>query len=151
MRNSEKIVQVAGQQIGYSEQPANSNETKFGKWFGLDGVSWCAIFISWCYAQAGNPIKGFGFAKGFAGTQTMLKQAKEKGLIVSDPMPGDICLFDFNADGRPEHCGIYEKHYRTGYFFSIEGNTSLSNNSNGGQVMRRYRPYTKSIFVRLKF
>ncbi len=151
MRNSEQILKIASREIGYLETPANSNQTKYGKWFGLDGVSWCAIFISWCYAKAGNPIKGFGFANGFAGTQTMHHLAAKKGLIVTDPIPGDIVLFDFNNDMRVDHCGIFEKNLRPGYFNCIEGNTSITNNSNGGAVMRRQRPYKKAIFVRLKF
>lgn len=151
MRNSEKILQIAGREIGYFETPANSNRTKYGKWFGMDGVKWCAIFISYVYAKAGNPIKGFGFTNGFAGTQTMLYLAKQKGLIVKDPIPGDIVLYDFNEDGRPDHCGIFEAHKRTDYFFAIEGNTSTGNNTNGGYVMRRSRAYKTAIFIRLQF
>lgn len=151
MRNSELILKIADREIGYFETPANTNKTKYGKWFGLDGLSWCGIFISWVYAKAGNPIKGFGYTNGFAGTQTMLHIAKQKGLIVKDPQPGDIVLYDFNQDGRPEHCGIFEKHGRPNYFYAIEGNTSTINNANGGYVMRRSRAYKTAIFIRLKF
>lgn len=151
MRNSELILQIAGREIGYFETPPNSNKTKYGRWFGLDGLPWCAIFISWVYAKAGNPIKGFGFTNGFAGTQTMYALAKQRGLIVTDPKPGDIVLFDFNNDMRCDHCGIFQQHARPNYFYSIEGNTSHANNTNGGYVMRRSRAYKNAIFVRLKF
>lgn len=35
-----KIVQVATREIGYLESPKNSNKTKYGVWFGFDGVAW---------------------------------------------------------------------------------------------------------------
>ena len=39
----------------------------------------------------------------------------------------------------------------TGTFNAIEGNTSVSNNSNGGEVMRRARstPQQGTVFVRV--
>ncbi len=50
-----KIISVAENEIGYEEKPPNSNKTKYGKWFGLDGQPWCAMFVSWCYDKAGYP------------------------------------------------------------------------------------------------
>lgn len=35
-----KVVEVAKSQIGVTENPVNSNKTKYGKWFGWDGVPW---------------------------------------------------------------------------------------------------------------
>lgn len=35
-----EIIRIAQKEIGGIEKPANSNKTKFGKWFGLDGVAW---------------------------------------------------------------------------------------------------------------
>ena len=29
--------------------PPGSNRTMFGRWFGVDGVPWCAIFVSYCF------------------------------------------------------------------------------------------------------
>jgi hypothetical protein len=37
----EQIVRIAEQEIGYSETPKDSNKTKFGEWFGYNGVAWC--------------------------------------------------------------------------------------------------------------
>lgn len=36
----EMIVAIARKEIGYEETPKNSNKTKYGKWFGFDGVAW---------------------------------------------------------------------------------------------------------------
>lgn len=35
-----RIVSIAQSQIGTTEQPSGTNKTKYGKWFGLDGVAW---------------------------------------------------------------------------------------------------------------
>ena len=143
-----KIIEVAENEIGYKEDPANSNLTKYGNWFGFDGVAWCGMFVSWCYYMAGFPLPNIGFRKGFAGCQTAVKYFKEKNLITKEPAPGDIVFFDWNGDGRYNHTGLFVKFLEDGYFETIEGNTSVSNQSNGGEVMRRKRKEHNILFVR---
>lgn len=143
------IVDIARKEIGTTEKPANSNKTKYGKWFGWEGVPWCGIFVSYCYYLAGKPLKGVGFSKGFAGCQTAVAYYKKQNKIVSVPQAGDIVFFDWNNDGRYDHTGIFVRHLiGTANFESIEGNTSLTNQSNGGNVMLRTRSYDNVIFVR---
>lgn len=144
----QKILAIAAKEIGYAETPANSNKTKYGKWFGFDGVAWCGMFVSWCYAQAGSPLPPIGFPKGFAGCQTAVAFFKQKKMVVGDPKPGDIVFFDWNRDGRYDHTGIYVRELSESQFETIEGNTALNNQSNGGQVMRRTRDYANVLFVR---
>ena len=144
----EKILEVARKEIGTVEIPTNSNRTKYGQWFGLDGVAWCGIFVSYCYYFWGKPLGRVGFLKGFAGCQTAVAHYKEKGKIVIDPEPGDIVFFDWNGDGRYDHTGIFVNKKNEYYFYTIEGNTSMSNNSNGGMVMERVRKWDQAIFVR---
>jgi len=61
---------------------------------------------------------------------------------------GDIVLFDWNADGRFDHTGIFVRHIDSEKLFeTIEGNTSSGNNSNGGQVQVRKRNYVNVVFV----
>lgn len=140
------VVEIAQREIGYTESPPNSNRTKYGKWFGLDGVAWCGIFVSWCFSKAGRPLGNIGFAKGFAGCQTAVAHFKQKGMITKKPVEGDIVFFDWNGDGRYDHTGIFIRDNGNG-FDSIEGNTSLTNQSNGGSVMIRQRGYKGAIFV----
>ncbi len=144
----EQIVTIASKEIGYKESPPNSNKTKYGQWFGLDGVAWCGIFVSWCYAMAGFRLGNIGFKKGFAGCQTAVAYFKKQGTIVTDPIIGDIVFFDWNGDGRFDHTGIFVKKIDDHSFESIEGNTSLTNQSNGGEVMRRTRKFSNVVFVR---
>lgn len=144
----ESLIRIAETEIGQEENPQDSNMTKYGEWFGLNGVPWCGIFVSWCYDKAGITLPKIGFSKpGFAGTQTAMKYFRENKLLVTDPIPGDIVFFDWNNNGRVDHCGIYvggKINNRASYYVTIEGNTSQNNNSNGGEVMKRYRSINRS-------
>jgi len=133
----ERIIQIATQEIGITELPANSNLTKYGKWFGLDAQPWCAIFCSWVYDQAGHPMEALGFSRGFAS----VPMALEKWQKITEPKAGDLVIFDWNRDKSPDHVGLFVEWLdkTAGTFETIEGNTSVSNNSNGGAVMKRQR------------
>ena len=140
-----KIVRVAIQEVGYQEE--KGNKTKYGEWFGLNGVAWCGIFVSWCYDQAGSPLPKIGFTHGFAGCQTATEYFKDKNMITNKPVPGDIVLYDWQGDGHYDHAGIYGEHMNNLAFKAIEGNTSTKNQSNGGSVMIRIRQYKNCIFI----
>ena len=142
-----KIIEIAEKEIGYKENPTYSNKTKYGKWFGFDGVAWCAMFVSWVYNNAGFPLGNIGFLKGFAGCQTAVAHFKKTNQITVTPTCGDIVFFDWNGDGRFDHTGLFVKDIDGHNFETIEGNTSLSNQSNGGEVMRRKRKYQNVLFV----
>ncbi len=145
-----RIVEIAKLEVGTTEVPKDSNETKYGKWFGFDGVAWCGIFVSWCYAQAGFQLPKIGFTKGFAGCQTAVAYFKENKMTTEKPVAGDIVFFDWNGDGRFDHTGIFEKWIDSTQFATIEGNTSFQNQSNGGQVMERIRVNKNVLFVHVK-
>lgn len=142
-----EILRIAEKEIGQTENPANSNKTKYGKWFGYDGVAWCGIFVSWCYAQAGFQLPKIGFSKGYAGCQTAVAYFKKMNQITTTPVPGDIVFFDWNSDGRYDHTGLFVKWVTEDTFITIEGNTAIGNDSNGGLVMRRNRSKKTAIFV----
>lgn len=142
-----KIIEIAAKEIGYCETPAGTNKTKYGEWFGFDGVPWCGMFVSWVYAQAGQSLGNIGFTKGFAGCQTAVAHFKSKGKMTINPQPGDIVFFDWNNDSRYDHTGIFVRNINESMFESIEGNTSQNNQSNGGQVQMRLRYYRNAIFV----
>ena len=139
------VVKVAQQEVGYIERKGNL--TKYGEWFGLNGVSWCGIFVSWCYAMGGVPLPKIGFKRGFAGCQTAVEYFRAHYLITINPIAGDIVFYDWQGDGHFDHTGIFLKHNENNTFFAIEGNTSTKNQSNGGCVMVRNRNYKNCIFV----
>ncbi len=147
---AQRLITIARAEVGYTETPPNSNKTKYGKWFGFDGVAWCGMFVSWVFDRAGAPLGNIGFTKGFAGCQTAVAYFRKHGLLVSDPLPGDVVFYDFNGDGRYDHTGIYVRKVSATQFEAVEGNTSLTNQSNGGQVMLRKRSLKNVVFARPK-
>lgn len=142
------VLQIAAREIGTKESPTGSNKTKYGQWFGLDGVAWCGIFVSWCYAHAMLPLGTIDFLKGYAGIPYALKHLAKWGKQVTVPTPGDIVFFDWTGDGTFDHTGLFVKDNGAGLFQTIEGNTGFGNDSNGGEVMSRERKYKNAIFVR---
>lgn len=147
-----RIIEIARHEIGTTENPPNSNRSKYGAWFGIDGVAWCGMFVSYCYYKAGYPLGNIGYTKGFAGCQTAYSHFLSTKEITTNPQPGDIVLFDWNGDHRYDHTGIFVRWIdeQKGIFESIEGNTSLTNDSNGGTVMIRNRNKKVSVFIHPK-
>lgn len=89
-----------------------------------------------------------------ASCPAMGSAAKKAKRIVSwaNKKIGDVIEFDFNHNGTPDHTGILIKINSDGSITTIEGNTSLKSDDNGGCVMLRKR-YKKDIpyFVRPKY
>ena len=142
------IIEIAKKEIGTVEKPANSNKNKYGKWFGLDGVAWCGQFVSYCYTMSGFPLPKIGFTKGFAGCQTAVAYFLKNKKTTVNPIEGDIVFFDWNGDNRYDHTGIFVRWINfMETFETIEGNTSLTNQSNGGEVMLRTRTNKNVLFV----
>ena len=142
------IIEVAKKEVGTKEIPANTNKSKYGKWFGFDGVAWCGMFVSWVYFTAGFPLPKIGFTKGFAGCQTAVAYFIKNKKTTLEPKEGDIVFFDWNGDGRYDHTGLFVRWtLNKETFESIEGNTSNTNQSNGGQVMIRQRINKNVLFV----
>lgn len=141
----EKVISTARNEIGTLENPPNSNKTKYCEWYGLNGYAWCAMFVSWCFDKAGVPLGHIDDAKGYRYCPSAYNHWNSTNQITKNPQPGDIVLFDWEGDGKCDHTGIFVKDSgdrKT--FVAIEGNTSLSNNSNGGQVMERKRHYASA-------
>ena len=143
----ERALAEAVKHLGSKEKPAGSNRTPFGEWFGVDGVPWCNIFVSYCFqVGAGYTIcKGFKGAGAYPGKGSTYVPTTEAWLQAAgfwvgrtEPQPGDIAIFNWDG-GVPDHIGIVEEALGGGRFHAIEGNTSVGNDSNGGEVMRRER------------
>ena len=133
--------------LGKRESPSGSNRTEFGRWYGVDGVPWCNIFVSYCFKVGAEYTicKGYRGAgvngKGCAYVPTTEAWLRAAGFWIGRgaPEPGDIVIFNWDQRGVPEHIGIVEANLGGGRFRTVEGNTAVGNDSNGGQVMRRQR------------
>lgn len=69
MGKREEFLEIARSQIGYHE--GYNNDTKYGKWYGLNHEPWCAMFVSWCSYQIG--MDNIAFPR-FAGCTTGFNQ-----------------------------------------------------------------------------
>ena len=133
------IVAIAAAELGTKESPPNSNRVKYNTWYYGREVSgkaypWCMVFVQWVLDQAGvkPPIRT-------ASCGTLLNAARAAGeAVYTDFQPGDIVVYDFERDGTTDHCGIVES-ANGATITAIEGNTSVGNDSDGGEVMRRTR------------
>ena len=79
------IIQTAAAEEGTKEYPANSNRTKYGTWYGLDGAKWCAIFVSWVYNKAGVPLGKVDSPNGFHYCQSAYNLWKRNGEFTRYP------------------------------------------------------------------
>ena len=128
------ILSIAKKEIGYKESPANSNKTKYGAWYGLDGYAWCVMFVQWVFHQGGVSLP----IKTASCTQLMTAAKSSRVWVASGYQPGDVVIYDWGGDKVPDHCGIVES-VSGSSVVAIEGNTSVGNDSGGGEVMRRTR------------
>lgn len=139
MTTAKKILSVAVKELGNKEQPAESNRTKYGKWYGMDGQPWCAMFVSWVFERGGLPLPVIQSQKGFAYCPYGRKYYKRQRQLFSKPKVGDLVFFRFGNSLVSNHVGIVESVNRNGTVTTIEGNTSRTSDDNGGKVMRRIR------------
>lgn len=128
------ILSIAKKEIGYKESSANSNKTKYGAWYGLDGYAWCVMFVQWVFHQGGVSLP----IKTASCTQLMTAAKSSRVWVTSGYQPGDVVIYDWGGDKVPDHCGIVES-VSGSSVVAIEGNTSVGNDSDGGEVMRRTR------------
>lgn len=139
-----QIINRALAEVGITEYPPNSNKVKYNNWYYNKEVSgaaypWCMTFIQWLFKDSNLlPLKT-------ASCSALYNKFKVTGQIVTDPQPGDIVFFKWNASNYPcQHVGIVIS-VGGSSVVTIEGNTSINSNDNGGSVMKRQRPRNKSI------
>jgi CHAP domain len=135
-----KALDEARKDIGMTEHPPNSNISEISKWYKMTGP-WCAMGVTQWYVMAGS--KGFLRSQRWAYCPFILQAAirGDYGLALTrNPQEGDIVLFDWDDDGIADHTGVLSTRVNEqGNFKSIEANTAVGNDSNGGEVMERDR------------
>lgn len=141
MDQREKIMKIAASQVGYKE--SGKDITKYGAWYGMNGNPWCAMFVSWCAAQAGVPqsvIPKKSYVPDIVSFYISRGRYRTRGSYT--PKKGDIVFF-----GESDHVGLVEG-VSGNNVITIEGNTSSGGNvSNGEGVYRRTRPLGSSSWV----
>ena len=137
------VLNVARSQLGFVEGPMNENP--YGIWYGIPNASYCAMGISWCFAQVGlSHLVAAQTPKGFAYCPAGLTWFQRQGLVVNkyQAQPGDIVFFSWGT-GVAEHVEIVEAASADG-LTTIGFNTGDQNTraaANGGGCYREHRPY----------
>lgn len=139
------LLQIAANEIGNHDD--GNNNVKYNTWFYGHEVSgsaypWCMAFVQWCFDKAGYPLKprvaGCGGLLGSIESQMPgAKIYTVDGNPDVMPQPGDIAIFEQTH----EHTGIIESVTDNKHVTTIEGNTSSTNQENGGWVERKERQY----------
>jgi len=139
------VLTIAASQIGTKESPAGSNKQKYGVWYPMNGSPWCAIFVSWCFAQAGYEKllpSGKRFASCAVGVNGA-KSVKRWHAGTSGIQPGDVVFFDWQPNGAADHVGIVESVIKGG-IVTIEGNTGVGEGvyrcTRKASIMGYFRP-----------
>ena len=113
---AEKLLAVAGSQLGYHESILNfrvdsdgehKGYTRYGEWYGNPYGDWCAMFVSFCLKYAGIDEEAIPQNANCSDWVKNLKNMEiyeDADLYV--PEAGDIVFFDQSDADRPNHVGI---------------------------------------------
>jgi hypothetical protein len=155
----EKALDGAIKWLGYTENPAGSNNTEFGRWYGMNSQPWCSIFATYCFEVEAGGSPTFERGSRYAYVPYVVSdagQAKNGLTITSKPQPGDLACYDWSWDGTFDHVELFSQwtSQDQGAFETIGGNTSPDDGgsqSNGGGVYRRQRNIRSAsiVFVRV--
>jgi hypothetical protein len=146
MANALDIVHTAQQQVGFVEGANNDNP--YGIWYGMNNEPYCAMFVSWVFAQNNlSHLVAAQTTKGFAYCPAGLAWFQQKSCVVNkyDGRPGDLVFFSFNGNGQADHVEIIVDASKDG-ITTVGGNTSpdhalTASQANGNGVYLRHRPY----------
>lgn len=136
-----QVLVLAQSQVGTTEYPPNSNDVIYntafyGKEVSGSSYPWCCTFVWWCFAQF-TPC----LVKKTASCMDLAQWFKDNGQWHASPKVGDVVFFKFNTNTRwTNHVGIVKEVIDGGVKIkTIEGNTSVTSDDNGGAVMERTR------------
>jgi CHAP domain len=109
MATASDVLNVARSQIGFYE--GANNESPYGIWYGIPNAPYCAMGISWCFAQVGlSHLIAAQTPKGFSYNPAALPWFQRQGMVVNkmESQPGDLAFFDWNGDGIVDHVELVE-------------------------------------------
>lgn len=133
MATGKEILDIAAREIGYHE--GKNKHNKYGEWYGLDFQHWCVEFVQWCYAQADKPLP---YKTASCGVLLNWYKMHDKECITDNPIPGCLVIFDFPGGAKTDHIGLFVSKTND-KITTIDGNTSGTNQSNGGWVQQKTR------------
>lgn len=149
------LADVAYSQLGTKGTNRNGSGSgdyqKYGKWYGNNGVQWCAQFVSWCVNQAGVSTSIVPKAQACTSMQKSNYYKKWNSSALKQINKNDVIFFCSDTGQESHHVGIVYS-VSGSKITVIEGNSSsdtvkmntytISNSSNGqiknGQGSWRY-------------
>ena len=154
-QQAQEVLAIAKKFVDDKYKEGANNDTIFGKWYGLNNQPWCAMFVSYCFNQAGyGALVAASGKKGFASCEAGFKWfAKNSRVVpVGQAEPGDIVFFNFDSDPTTtEHVGIvYVPQHDKKQLVTFEGNTAADGSgsqSNGDGAYKKTRKYDKIMAV----
>jgi hypothetical protein len=141
------VLNIARSQIGF--KTLGNDESPYGDWYGIPNAPYCAMGVSWCFAQAGlSHLIAAQSPKGFSYNPVALTWFQRQGLIVNKMtmQPGDLVMYDWNGDGVADHVEICEA-ASPGGFTTIGFNTGNPNDPTQTGCWRVHRNYLFVIAV----
>ena len=139
----QNLLKIAASQLGYHESSSSGklagnikssrNYTEYGRYYGYNGVPWCAIFVNWVARQ--NGISRSVVPK-YCAVRHYYSYYRNRRLVRSwsqvrtgkyTPKKGDIIFYSYVYGGTTHHIGYVEDISRTGSkitITTIEGNRS---------------------------
>ena len=149
----QSVLAAAKADLGYTEYPPNSNRTKYGEWYGMNGQPWCVMALAYWFDKAGEAAAFCGGGR-TASCGTLLRWYFEQGLTAPKEkvQKGDIVLMNFRGGAAPEHCGLVYEVSDGGNvrIQTVEGNTtpgSEGSQDNGGCVAQKTRSLSQVVGV----
>lgn len=116
---AEKLLAVAGSQLGYHESILNfrvdsdgehKGYTRYGEWYGNPYGDWCAMFVSFCLKYAGIDSD---IIPQNANCNTWMSDLDDRGLFNDAetymPEEGDIVFFRQHSKTKADHIGIVKE------------------------------------------
>ena len=144
-----EMIDLARTQLDTTEWPFESNSVKYNTaYYGKDVFSedgetyaWCCVFQWWLFRETGASELFYGGGK-TASCRAAVEYAQRNKQWIDDKtafIPGDIVFYNYNSEPTADHVGIFLRYNEDGKAVCIEGNTSMTDNDNGGRVMVRIR------------
>ena len=139
--------------IAYKE--GGGDDSIFGKWYGGNGAPWCAMFVSYCFAQAkATKLIAAQSKKGFASCSAATAWFKKNGRLIptGTATKGDIAFMNFSGGSSSDHVGIVLSVNKiTKTMKTVEGNTvnpdGTGDQAHGDGVYLKTRPFSCIVAV----
>ncbi|GAA0972679.1 hypothetical protein GCM10009551_001450 [Nocardiopsis tropica] len=89
MQGPRGVVGLAEASLGRYPESGGNNRNAITEWYGMNGAPWCAMFISWLFAQSGAS-RALGGAARTAWTGDYYTSGMPR---TNSPQPGDVAVY----------------------------------------------------------